>query len=63
MKKLIKTISGRDVEMTTSQARELQRDGIVIVGDRIIRSAEYIRRVHEKGAAESITKAAKEVFQ
>lgn len=61
-KTIIKTINGRDIEMTHAQSKELERDGMVIVGDRIIRSASYIHRVH-KGAADSIIKTAKKVFQ
>jgi len=58
----ILTINGSPVEMTEHQARELKRDGMVIVGDRIIRSASYIARVHGK-AGEAIAQTAKRVFR
>ena len=56
------TINGSPVEMTESQARELKRDGMVIVGDRIIRTVAYINRVHGK-AGEMIADTARRVFR
>jgi hypothetical protein len=35
------TINGEKIKMTKYQAEELKRDGMVIVGDRIIRTGEY----------------------
>ena len=61
-KTIIKTINGRDIEMTIHQARELERDGMVIVGDRIIRTGSYVARVHGK-AGETIAETAKRVFR
>jgi hypothetical protein len=55
------TINGEKIKMTKYQAEELKRDGMVIVGDRIIRTGEYINRVHGK-AGEAIRETAKRVF-
>jgi len=62
MKKIIKTINGHDIEMTSDQVRELELTGCVIVGDRIVRSAAFIRRVQD-GAKEEIQKTAKRLFE
>lgn len=50
-----------DLKLTKAQELELKRDGMVIVGDRIIRTASYIRRV-EEGAKKEIAKEARNVL-
>jgi hypothetical protein len=55
MKTKCRTINGNDIELTDKQWDELRRDGIVIVGDRIIRTASYIGRMNKSAKAE-ITK-------
>ncbi len=61
-KTTIITINGSPVELTESQARELKRDGMVIVGDRIIRTGAYIARAHGR-AGEAIAETARRVFR
>jgi len=62
MKKTIHTtINGTPIEMTAAQMSELKRDGMVIVGDRIIRTGAYVARVHGK-AGEMIADTARRVF-
>lgn len=56
------TIDGKPVELTAAQVMELRRDGMVVVGDRIIRTGTRVARVHGK-AGEPVAETAKRVFR
>lgn len=47
--------------LTKAQWKELQLTGCVVVGDRIIRTAAFVKRVHE-GARKDIAQQAKRLF-